>query len=154
MNQFLLALQEETKNEFPLYQAKFTQMCNDGRNQEEVYNILFSFFSIRSYCPNFDFKNADYFDFMYAINKGSFLSQKFNDENILSIMHKCMVYQDEQCIIFKPTNFEESRVIGEPICCFSNNKNYWVEHYDLENEAIYFVFEVMRTEPDNLLLLP
>lgn len=74
MNQFLLALQEKTKDEFPLYQAKFTQMCHDGRNQEEVYDILFSFFSIKSYCPNFDFKNADYFDFICAINKGTLLN--------------------------------------------------------------------------------
>ena len=90
---------------------------------KKKFDILSTFFSIKSYSRNFDFKNADYFDFMYAIRKGTFLSKKFNDENSLSIMLKCMVFQDEQCIIFRPTNFEESRVIGEPICCFSNNKN-------------------------------
>lgn len=63
-------------------------------------------------------------------------------------MNKTLVFRDEEICIFKPTNFNESRIIGEPICCFAYSQERWNEHYEFDQEAIYYVYDVMRYGTD------
>lgn len=59
-------------------------------------------------------------------------------------MQKTLVFEDNNICIFKPTNFQESSVIGEPICCFAYSQGRWDEHYNGYQEAIYYVYDVMK----------
>ena len=79
---------------------------------------------------------------------GKFLKAKFNDETKFAIMNKTLVFRDKEICIFKPTNFNESRIIGEPICCFAYSQERWNEHYEFDQEAIYYVYDVMRYGTD------
>ena len=71
------------------------------------------------YFDNVDWDNIDYCGVLKAINHAKFLKAKFNDESKYAIMKKTLVYRDDEICIFKPTNFKESSIIGEPICCFA-----------------------------------
>ena len=79
-----------------------------------------------------------------AVKIGTFLRAKFNNEETFSIMQKTLVFEDNNICIFKPTNFQESSVIGEPICCFAYSQGRWDEHYNGYQEAIYYVYDVMK----------
>lgn len=59
-------------------------------------------------------------------------------------MQKTLVFEDNNICIFKPTNFQESSVIGEPICCLAYSQGRWDEHYNGYQEAIYYVYDVMK----------
>ena len=59
-------------------------------------------------------------------------------------MQKTLVFEDNNICIFKQTNFQESSVIGEPICCFAYSQGRWDEHYNGYQEAIYYVYDVMK----------
>ena len=96
------------------------------------------------YFDNVDWDNIDYCGILKAINHAKFLKAKFNDESKYAIMKKTLVYRDDEICIFKPTNFKESSIIGEPICCFAYSQGRWDEHYNGYQEAIYYVYDVMR----------
>ena len=96
------------------------------------------------YLGRIDWDNVAYIDILKALTCAKFLKAKFNNEAKLSIMQKTLVYRDEDICIFKPTTFEESNVIGEPICCFAYSQGRWDEHYVGYEEAIYYVYDVMR----------
>ena len=96
------------------------------------------------YFDNVDWDNIDYCGILKAINHAKFLKAKFNDKSKYAIMKKTLVYRDDEICIFKPTNFKESSIIGEPICCFAYSQGRWDEHYNGYQEAIYYVYDVMR----------
>ena len=91
------------------------------------------------YFDNVDWDNIDYCDILKAINHAKFLKAKFNDESKYAIMKKTLVYRDDKICIFKPTNFKESSIIGEPICCFAYSQSRWDEHYNgYQEQSIMF----------------
>lgn len=96
------------------------------------------------YFDNVDWDNIDYCGILKAINLAKFLKAKFNNESKYAIMKKTLAYRDDEICIFKPTNFKESSIIGEPICCFAYSQDKWDEHYNDYQEAIYYVYDVMR----------
>lgn len=133
-------------NNYNILRQKIDEFYQEGRRPIEIYNIISQFLCLNEYCSYLDIANSDYFEFCKCIRKALFLKSKFSNENDIKIMNKTMIYTDNEICIFKPTNFKESSIIGEPICCFAHNQNRWDEHYEFNNEAIYYVYDVMRNE--------
>lgn len=59
-------------------------------------------------------------------------------------MRQTLSYKGNGVCIFKPNNFEESSVVGEPICCFAFSQGRWEEHYNEYQESIYYVYDALR----------
>lgn len=137
-------IEQLSGNNFSKFRNKINSFLSEGRTEIEVYNIITRYIAIEPYCRTLDFENGDYIDFVKSIKKGTFLKAKFNEEYKIAIMNKTMAYEDDCICIFKPTCFEESNVVGEPSFCFSYSQGRWDEHYKGYNEAIYFVYDVMR----------
>ena len=115
--------------DFPILKPKIDEFYQQG---------------IKPDCRALDVHNGDIIEFIKAVKIGTFLRAKFNNEETFSIMQKTLVFEDNNICIFKPTNFQESSVIGEPICCFAYSQGRWDEHYNGYQEAIYYVYDVMK----------
>lgn len=116
----------------------------EGLDDSHIKEIIREINVYWDYIGDLEWNDIGYIDIIKEISIASFLKAKFDDENKVSVMRKTMVYRDEDNCIFKPSNFFESSIIGEPICCFANNENYWDEHYNEYDEAIYYVYDVVR----------
>jgi len=120
----------------------------EGVDDSAINDVVQKVKEYWSYIGNIDWNTIDYCNTLKVINCAKFLKAKFNDETKFAIMNKTLVFRDEEICIFKPTNFNESRIIGEPICCFAYSQERWNEHYEFDQEAIYYVYDVMRYGTD------
>lgn len=130
--------------DYEVLKFKIDEFHREGLEVIRIYNTITQYLALKPFCRALDVKNGDYIEFLKAIKIATFLKAKFNNENALSVMYKTLVYEDNNTCIFKPTNFKESRIIGEPICCFAYSQGRWDEHYNAYEEAIYYVYDVMR----------
>ena len=120
----------------------------EGVDDSAINDVVQKVKEYWSYIGNIDWNTIDYCNTLKVINCAKFLKAKFNDETKFAIMNKTLVFRDEEICIFKPTNFNESRIIGEPICCFAYSQERWNEHYEFDQEAIHYVYDVMRYGTD------
>ena len=116
-------------------------LSNSDRNRLSLLNsvlpylnrlfalVIKQYCSVKSFCDIKTINNADYIDFIKILKIATFLKSKFDNETLQSIMQNTLIYRDNDVCIFRPTTFEESKIIGEPICCFAYNQNGWDEHY-------------------------
>ena len=141
-------IRQRASNDFDILKRKIDEFHSQGVSVIHIYNTMLQYIDLKPYCSSLDIVNGDYMDYIMTIKIATFLASKFNSENTLNIMQHTMIYNNNGVCIFKPTSFQESRVIGEPICCFANNQNSWNEHYNFNQEEIYFVYDVMRCDSD------
>lgn len=130
--------------DFPILKPKIDEFYQQGIKPDRIYNLMSQYIDLKPYCRALDVQNGDIIEFVKAVKIGTFLRAKFNNEETFSIMQKTLVFEDNNICIFKPTNFQESSVIGEPICCFAYSQGRWDEHYNGYQEAIYYVYDVMK----------
>ena len=130
--------------DFPILKPKIDEFYQQGIKPDRIYNLMSQYIDLKPYCRTLDVQNGDIIEFVKAVKIGTFLRAKFNNEETFSIMQKTLVFEDNNICIFKPTNFQESSVIGEPICCFAYSQGRWDEHYNGYQEAIYYVYDVMK----------
>ena len=130
--------------DFPILKPKIDEFYQQGIKPDRIYNLMSQYIDLKPYCWTLDVQNGDIIEFVKAVKIGTFLKAKFNNEESFSIMQKTLVFEDNNICIFKPTNFQESSVIGEPICCFAYSQGRWDEHYNGYQEAIYYVYDVMK----------
>ena len=132
--------------DFPILKPKIDEFYQQGIKPNRIYNLMSQYIDLKPYCSALDVQNGDIIEFVKAVRIGTFLKAKFNNEESFSIMQKTLVFEDNNICIFKPTNFRESSVIGEPICCFTNSQRKWDKHYNGYQEAIYYVYDVMKED--------
>lgn len=137
-------LKENAVDDYNMLKKKVDEFFNDGLEPIRIYNIISQYIALKPFCRALDVINGDYIEFIKAIKIATFLKAKFNNEDAISVMQKTLIYEDNDICIFKPTNFQESSIIGEPICCFAYSQGRWDEHYNGYQEAIYYVYDVMR----------
>lgn len=137
-------IKKNAADDYSVLKSKVDEFAVEGLEPIMIYNILSQYIALKSFCRALDVKNGDYIDFIKAIKIATFLKAKFNNEDAISVMQKTLIYEDNDVCIFKPTNFQESSMIGEPICCFAYSQGRWDEHYNGYQEAIYYVYDVMR----------
>ncbi len=130
--------------DFPILKPKIDEFYQQGIKPDRIYNLMSQYIDLKPYCRALDVQNGDIIEFVKAVKIGTFLRAKFNNEETFSIMQKTLVFEDNNICIFKPTNFQESSVIGEPNCCFAYSQGRWDEHYNGYQEAIYYVYDVMK----------
>ena len=130
--------------DFPILKPKIDEFYQQRIKPYRIFNLMSQYIDLKPYCRALDVQNGDIIEFVKAVKIGTFLRAKFNNEETFSIMQKTLVFEDKNICIFKPTNFQESSVIGEPICCFAYSQGRWDEHYNGYQEAIYYVYDVMK----------
>lgn len=130
--------------DFPILKPKIDEFYQQGIKPYRIYNLMSQYIDLKPYCRALDVQNGDIIEFIKAVKIGTFLRAKFNNEEAFSIMQKTLVFEDNNICIFKPTNFQESSAIGKPICCFTYSQGRWDEHYNGYQEAIYYVYDVMK----------
>ena len=116
----------------------------EGVEENAVKDILQKVGEYWEFISGIDWDNVDYFGILKEISVARFLKAKFNDETKISIMRQTLSYRGNGVCIFKPNNFEESSVVGEPICCFAFSQGRWEEHYNEYQESIYYVYDALR----------
>ncbi len=116
----------------------------EGVEENAVEDILQKVGEYWEFIGGIDWDNVDYFGILKEISVARFLKAKFNDETKISIMRQTLSYRGNGVCIFKPNNFEESSVVGEPICCFAFSQGRWEEHYNEYQESIYYVYDALR----------
>lgn len=116
----------------------------EGVEENAVKDILQKVGEYWEFIGGIDWDNVDYFGILKEISVARFLKAKFNDETKISIMRQTLSYRGNGVCIFKPNNFEESSVVGEPICCFAFSQGRWEEHYNEYQESIYYVYDALR----------
>ena len=116
----------------------------EGVEENAVKDILQKVGEYWEFISGIDWDNVDYFGILKEISVARFLKAKFNDETKISIMRQTLSYKGNGVCIFKPNNFEESSVVGEPICCFAFSQGRWEEHYNEYQESIYYVYDALR----------
>lgn len=126
---------------------------NENVDNTAINDIIQQVEEYWGYFGSIDWNSIDYIGVLKAINCAKFLKAKFNDESKYLIMRKALVYQNDGVCIFKPTSFEESSIIGEPICCFAYSQGRWDEHYIGNGEAIYYIFDAMRDNAQNFVAI-
>lgn len=126
-------------------------LTNEGYSEKVINSWLERYLSIKEYISFCDVKKLGTADFFNYVCIGEFLNSKFPNDNTKAIMMNTLIYKDNECLIFKPTTFEESNIIGDPICCFAESESYWYQHYETDQESIYYVYDVMRTYPENFV---
>lgn len=119
-----------------MYLHKIDTFLLEGRSEIEIYNLICRYIAVKQFCRTLDFENGNYIDFVKSINIATFLESKFNTDKDIAIMSKTL--------IFKPTSFQESEIIGKEICCFAFGQGRCAEHYIENHESIYYVYDVMR----------
>ncbi|MBP5777461.1 MAG: hypothetical protein J6W56_07895 [Prevotella sp.] len=144
INDLYSYIRQNTTDDYDILKNKIDEFSHEGLEPIRIYNIISQYIALKPFCRALDVINGDYIEFIKAIKIATFLKAKFNNENAISVMQKTLVYEDNNVCIFKPTNFQESSIIGEPICCFAYSQGRWDEHYNAYEEAIYYVFDVMR----------
>lgn len=144
INDLYSYIRQNTTDDYDILKNKIDEFSHEGLEPIRTYNIISQYIALKPFCRALDVINGDYIEFIKAIKIATFLKAKFNNENAISVMQKTLVYEDNNVCIFKPTNFQESSIIGEPICCFAYSQGRWDEHYNAYEEAIYYVFDVMR----------
>lgn len=144
INDLYSYIRQNTTDDYDILKNKIDEFSHEGLEPIRIYNIISQYIALKPFCRVLDVINGDYIEFIKAIKIATFLKAKFNNENAVSVMQKTLVYEDNNVCIFKPTNFQESSIIGEPICCFAYSQGRWDEHYNAYKEAIYYVFDVMR----------
>ena len=131
----------------------FTTLKHNLRNEQiddkTIEHVIQQINDLHDYLGNIDLNNSDYCNLLKAIKCASFLKEKFSDEYKMSVMKKTLIYRDDDICIFKPTNFEESRIIGDPQWCVAFKKYCWDNHYKFDSEAIYYVYDVMKYGKDD-----
>jgi hypothetical protein len=137
-------LKQNTTDDYCILKKKADEFAEEGLKPTMIYNIMSQYIALKPFCRALDVENGDYMEFIKAIKIATFLKTKFSDEESLSVMYKTLIYEDNDVCIFKPSNFQESAIIGEPICCFAYSQGRWDEHYNEYQEAIYYVFDVMN----------
>lgn len=134
--------------------AKLTDSLRKENIDNAAINDIIQ--KLREYWPYLgvvDWDNITYIDILKSIYCAKFLKAKFNDDSKFSIMQKTLVYRDGGICMFKPTTFEESSIIGEPICCFAYSRGRWNEHYIGYGEAIYYVYDVRRGDTEDFVAI-
>ncbi len=126
---------------------------NENVDNTAINDIIQQVKEYWQYFGTIDWDEIDYIGILKAINCAKFLKAKFNDESKYLIMRKALVYQNDGVCVFKPTSFEESSIIGEPICCFAYSQGRWDEHYIGNGEAIYYVFDAMRDNAQDFVAI-
>lgn len=116
----------------------------EGVEENAVKDILQKVEEYWEFISDIDWDNVDYFGIIKEISVARFLKAKFNDETKISIMRQTLSYKGNGVCIFKPNNFEESSVVGEPIFCFAFSQGRWGEHYNEYQESIYYVYDALR----------
>ena len=144
INDLYSYIRQNTTDDYDILKNKIDEFSHEGLEPIRIYNIISQYIALKPFCRALDVINGDYIEFIKAIKIATFLKAKFNNENAISVMQKTLVYEDNNVCIFKPTNFQESSIIGEPICCFAYSQGRWDEHYNAYEEAIHYVFDVMR----------
>lgn len=144
INDLYSYIRQNSTDDYDILKNKIDEFLHEGLEPIRIYNIISQYIVLKPFCRALDIINGDYIEFIKAIKIATFLKAKFNNENAISVMQKTLVYEDNNVCIFKPTNFQESSIIGEPICCFAYSQGRWDEHYNAYEEAIYYVFDVMR----------
>ena len=144
INDLYSYIRQNTTDDYDKLKNKIDEFSQEGLEPIRIYNIISQYIALKPFCRALDVINGDYIEFIKAIKIATFLKAKFNNENAISVMQKTLVYEDNNVCIFKPTNFQESSIIGEPICCFAYSQGRWDEHYNAYEEAIYYIFDVMR----------
>ena len=144
INDLYSYIKQNATDDYDILKNRIDEFSREGLEPIRIYNIISQYIVLKPFCRALDVINGDYIEFVKAIKIATFLKAKFNNENAISVMQKTLVYEDNDVCIFKPTNFQESSIIGEPICCFAYSQGRWDEHYNAYEEAIYYVFDVMR----------
>jgi hypothetical protein len=144
INEIYTYLKQNTTDDYNILKKKVDEFAEEGLEATMIYNIMSQYVALKPYCRALDAEKGDYIEFIKAIKIATFLKAKFSNNESLSVMYKTLIYEDNNVCIFKPNNFQESSIIGEPICCFSYSEGRWNEHYHGYEEAIYYVFDVMR----------
>ena len=129
------------------------ELRKENVEDSKIDSIVHNLKSYWQYVGTIDLDNINYVTILKAIILAKFLKKKFDDNMGFSIMQKSLVYRDNDICIFKPTNFEESRIIGESICCFAYSQDRWDEHYIGNEEAIYYVYDVMRDDTQDFVAI-
>ena len=126
------------------------RICQMYDNNEATIDELVSVFheraAINSYLTTDDVEGKDIITLSLENDKGSFRKRWYFTKEQLSSWENTIIYEDEFTTVNKPTSFEESKNIGNPIWCFCYNEDWWKQHTDFDKETIYFVHSLLQDE--------
>lgn len=114
INDLYSYIKQNAADDYDILKNRIDEFSREGLEPIRIYNIISQYIVLKPFCRALDVINGDYIEFVKAIKIATFLKAKFNNENAISVMQKTLVYEDNDVCIFKPTNFQESSIIGEP----------------------------------------
>ena len=120
--------------------------ANNEATIDELVSVFHERAAINSYLTTDDVEGKDIMTLSLENDKGSFRKRWYFTKEQLSSWENTIIYEDEFTTVNKPTSFEESKNIGNPIWCFCYNEDWWKQHTDFDKETIYFVHSLLQDE--------
>lgn len=119
-----------------LYQNLKKEGVDDVRANDIIQKVK----EYYEYISNYNLEQLDYIGALKAIQYGRFLKSNNANGDNAKVWNDTKVYSDNDVVIWKPRNYQESSIIGSPQWCISYRDYHWNDHVIHNGETIYMIY--------------
>ncbi len=124
----------------------YQNLKNEGVDDIRANDIIQKVKEYYEYLSNYNLEQLDYIGALKAIQYGRFLKSNNAGGDNAKVWNDTKVYSDNDVVIWKPRNYQESSIIGSPQWCISFRDYHWNDHVIHNGETIYMIYNGWANE--------
>jgi len=124
----------------------YQNLKNEGVDDIHANDIIQKVKEYYEYLSNYNLEQLDYMDALKAIQYGRFLKSNNAGGDNAKVWNDTKVYSDNDVVIWKPRNYQESSIIGSPQWRISFRDYHWNDHVIHNGETIYMIYNGWANE--------
>ena len=124
----------------------YQNLKNEGVDDIHANDIIQKVKEYYEYLSNYNLEQLDYMDALKAIQYGRFLKSNNASGDNAKVWNDTKVYSDNDIVIWKPRNYQESSIIGSPQWRISFRDYHWNDHVIHNGETIYMIYNGWANE--------
>lgn len=124
----------------------YQNLKHEGVDDVRANDIIQKIKEYYEYLSNYNLEQLDYIGALKAIQYGRFLKSNNAGGDNAKVWNNTKVYSDNDVVIWKPRNYQESSIIGSPQWCISFRDYHWNNHVIHNGETIYMIYNGWANE--------
>lgn len=124
----------------------YHNLKHEGVDDVRANDIIQKIKEYYEYLSNYNLEQLDYIGALKAIQYGRFLKSNNASGDNAKVWNNTKVYSDNDVVIWKPRNYQESSIIGSPQWCISFRDYHWNNHVIHNGETIYMIYNGWANE--------